>query len=66
MNIDYAATKHNCRLLNMANVAREIGVTPPLVYSFLNQKLRYASGPKVQRIVEFLRQNNLLVEAAEQ
>lgn len=63
--IDYAATKQNCRFLNMAQVARECEVTPVLVYNLVNGKLKYKDGPKVQRIISFLREQNLLVEVAD-
>lgn len=62
MQIDFAATRHNMRLIRLARYAAERGITLPLLDRVLRGKYPWTSGEKYKHVIDTLRADGYLVE----
>ena len=62
MKINHELTSIKCRLLNQAELARQCGVTPPLVNMIVKGTYSHMEGKKAQFVITRLRELGYLVE----
>jgi hypothetical protein len=62
LKIDHAATVERCKLINRNEVARQCGVSAPVVLHVLRGDYPYPDSEAAQRIIAKIRELGLLVE----
>jgi len=66
MAIDFAATQHNLRNVNLASLAREEGVIKETLHRFVYDVKYPKNGPKSPLFLEILRKHGYLVEVLDE
>lgn len=65
MKINHLATREKCRILNMAELARQMGESKPVVNQVINGSYASMNSARAQRILARVRELGYLVEEPE-